>query len=483
MSQSTPSGTQRIRATARGTTKAVIAQMVAAGCGLAIHVYLARALLPELYGVLAVVTSVISWWEWSGIALLAGATTHFVARAADNWKQVAGTAAQTALISSLLLAAGSILAAPVIAGALGDPRLTGYIWLFTIDLAAYPLFHVFAQVSRGRRRYGRWAGALMIYWVAKAGLMCGLVALGLSVKGAIMGSIGASAVGLIFAWWWSGVGLPRAGFPVRTLLLFGLPMMGSMVVGRLMENMDLWCVKALLKSVQAPGYYGAAKYMYQAVTMLPMAVGAAMVPTLTQAISTDNKESRRELIEQSFRFVLVTMLAALAIVGSCAQEVVVLIFSAPYAAAAVPALVLMAAALMFSLRGISSAMIVAAGKPGLCLAVVAPLLPVNIALNLVLVPRYELVGGALATAITGLLAAAVMLILVWREFHVLFSAVSLLRCTVAAAVVYFLGLIIPGVGWLVVVKLAGLLGVYLLLLIASGELTRRDFEPLLFWRG
>lgn len=456
--------------------------MVAAGCGLAIHVYLARALLPDLYGVLAVVTSVISWWEWSGIALLAGATTHFVARAADNWKQVAGTAVQTALITSLLLAAGSILAAPAIAGALGDPRLTGYLWLFTIDLAAYPLFHVFAQVSRGRRRYGRWAGALIIYWVAKAGLMCGLVALGLSVKGAIMGSIGASAVGLIFAWWWSGVGLPRAGFPVRTLLLFGLPMMGLVVVGRLMENMDLWCVKGLLANAEAPGYYGAAKYVAQAARMLPMAVGAAMFPTLTRAISTNNQESRRELIEQSFRFVLVTMLVALALVGCGARDVVVLVFSAPYAAAATPAIVLIAAALMFSLRGISNATLVAAGKPGLCLAAIAPLLPVNIALNLVLVPRYELLGGALATAITGLLAAGVMLVLVWREFHVLFSPVSLLRCVGAAAVVYLLGLIIPGEGWLVVVKLLGLSVVYLLVLILSGELTRRDFEPLMFWR-
>ncbi len=471
------------RATARGTTKIAAAQLITAGVGVIIHVYLARALAPELYGVLAVVVSVIAWWQWTGVALLASSTAHFVARAQDKWRQVAGTAVQTAMVWSLVLAAGSAASAPLVARALRDTSLTGYLWLFSLDLALYPLFHILVQVSRGRRRYGHYTGALIVYWVVKAGLVCGLVALGLSVRGAILGSIGGSVAGIAVAWWWSGVGLPRGGFPALTLIRFGLPLMALAVAMRVIESMDLWSVQALLPSAQAPGYYGAAKYVYYAALMLPAAVAAAMFPTLTQAIAANNKASRRELIEQSFRFAFVTMFATLALLGSTATGVVTLVFSAPYAAAAVPAVVLAGAALMSSLQAISNSILVAAGKPGLCLAALVPWLPVNIGLNLFLVPRYELLGAASATVITGTLAAVTVLVLVWREFGVLFSWPSLLRILAAAVVVYTVGLFIPASGVLVLVKLLGLLGVYLLLLMVTGELTRRDLAPLIFWRG
>jgi len=474
---------QPSRATARGTVKTGIAHAVMMVCGLIIHVYLARALEPELYGVLAVVTSVIVWWQVVGHSLLGTGLVRFVAEARGKWQGVAGTGVRVQALWSVLVALACAATSPLIARLLGHADITVYLWLFTADLLLFGCYEAFRCVLIGRRKYGHNATVMAWYWLAKALLVCGLVALGLSVKGAIIGSMAASLVGLAVAWYWSGVGLPRAGFPARTLIMFGLPLMGIVVVTRLVENMDLWCVAALLEDPRAPGYYGAAKYMYQAAVMLPMAVVGAMFPTITQAISGKNEESRRELIEQSFRFAFVTMLLVIALVGCCAKDVVVLVFSAPYAAAATPAFVLMVAALMFCLRTIGSASLVAAGKPGVPLAALAPLLPANIALNLVLIPRYELLGGALATAVTGLVAALVMLALVWREFHVLFSAVSLLRCVAAAAMVYLLGIVVPGESWLVLAKLLGLSGMYLLVLILSGELTRRDFEPLIFWGG
>ena len=43
------------RSTARGTVKLAIAHVVMAACGIATHIYLTRALQPQLYGLLAVV--------------------------------------------------------------------------------------------------------------------------------------------------------------------------------------------------------------------------------------------------------------------------------------------------------------------------------------------------------------------------------------------------------------------------------------------
>lgn len=57
--------------------------------------------------------------------------------------------------------------------------------------------------------------------------------------------------------------------------------------------------------------------------MLPKTVAGAIFPTLMQAISGKFRESRCELIEQSFRLVLVTLLLVIALVGCCAKDVVI----------------------------------------------------------------------------------------------------------------------------------------------------------------
>ncbi|UCE19901.1 MAG: lipopolysaccharide biosynthesis protein [Gemmatimonadota bacterium] len=475
--------TRSERATAKGTVKIAIANVIRLVSGLGLHVYLARTLEPQLYGTLAVVTSIIVWWELVGRALLIDSTTRFVAAAEHDWEGVAGTAIRVTAVWSLLLLVFCAATAPLTARVLRDVSLIPYLWLFSLDLALFPLYQTFLRILSGRRKYGYRAGAEIFYWLGKTLLMCGLVGLGLSVKGAIIGSIGASAVGLACAWKWSGMGWPRGFFRARELILFGLPLMGIVVLQQITQNMDLWCVKALLENEQAPGYYGAAKYLYRVSTILPTAVCGAMLPTLTLAISKGNQQSCRELIEQAFRFVFIILLLGIALVGSSAKDIVTLVFSAPYTVAAVPVILLIFAALMFALRSVAHAALIAAGKPTTCLLALAPLVPINIALNYFGVPRYGLVGAAAATGITGALAAGIMFGVLWREFRVLFDPLSLLRTSLAAGLVYGVGLYVPSGGVLVLPKLAGLAGFYLILLIVMGEIRRRDFEPLMFWRS
>jgi len=389
------------RTTATGTVKVGLARIVAAVTGLVLHGYLARALQLELYGMLAVVTSVIVWWEL-GRHLLDHATARFVAKE-KKWERVAGTAVQMTALWALILMVPCVVTAPLMAQMLNDMSLLPYLWLFSIDLPLFSLYQTFRAILHGRRKYGQQAVADICYWIAKAGLMSGLVALGFSVTGAVVGSIGASVVGLAVAWWWSQITIPRRLSIAKDLVIFGLPLMIIPLIMQIIQTMDLWCVKAAVQSEQAPGYYGAAKFVFQMARLLPVAVSSAIFPTLTQAISRNNEDSCRELITQSFRFVFVITLAGIALVCCCAKDVVTLMFSTLYAPAAVPAAILMVAALTFSLWGISYSIMIAAGKPSRCLLALIPLLPVNIALNVLLVPRYELIGAAISTMITGTL--------------------------------------------------------------------------------
>jgi len=445
-------------------------------------VYLARALEPELYGLFAVVVSVVVWWELSLGALFRQATERAVAAADDEWRAVAGSAVRSALIISALSAATCYAVAPWMAKALGDARLADYIRLMSLDIPLWVLWATWTSVLNGRRLYGRRSISAIAYWSAKAILMCGLVALGLSVRGALIGSIGASAVGLLVAWGYAGFRLPSARFPRRELLAFGLPLMGVALVDHVMLSMDLWFVKAIVPDPGAAGLYGIGKYAFQAAALLPLAVCGAAFPTMTKAVETRNQTSLRELIQQASRFVVLLDALLIAIMASSGREIVRLIFGDAYVASWSAVAILIAGAALFGLRLVATNALAAGGRPGLILGALAPMVPLNIALNYLLVPAYGLVGGSVATVATLLVGAAAIWWLTWREFRVLPSGRMAIRIAIAGAAIYGVGFVLPGAGWYVLLEALGLVALYALLLVALGELRSRDLEPLLFWR-
>jgi len=470
------------RSTAHGTVKLALAQLTMAGCGVATHIYLTRALQPKLYGILAVVTSVIIWWEAVGEALVRNATTRFVAEAHERWPGVASSAIRTALGWGTGLVILGVVSAPLVSELLGDPKLVPYLWLFSVDLALFPLFIALAEVLAGRRRYSFYAGSWAIYWLAKAALVIGLVAMGLSVEGAIIGSVLASVVGVAVTWLWSGVSLSHGTLATRKFVLFGLPLAGIALMQRTVQNTDLWFITRLLPSYNQAGYYGLAQYISRALMMLPVAVSGAVFPTLTQAISQGDEARCHRLIRQSFRFALIIMVAAIAVLASSMRELIVLVFGADFAPATAPALCLMFAALLFAMEFIARTVLVSAGKPALCLAAFAPVVPINILLNYVLVTRYGMIGASLATTATAALAAGILTAVVWREFRALLPALTVLRTLLTGGFIYLAGTYLPATGPVVLGKCTMLAIAYGLTLILIGELRKDDLTPLAFWR-
>ncbi len=297
-----------------------------------------------------------------------------------------------------------------------------------------------------------------------------------------MGSVLASVVGVAIAWSWSGARLKQGTLPARRLVLFGLPLTGIMLLRRTVQNMDLWAITRLLTGYDRAAYYGLAQYISRAILMLPVAVSGAVFPTLTLALERGDQSACRQLVEQSFRFALVITVAALAVLGGSMHELIVLIFGAKFGPATTVTVYLLVAAVLFAMEFIGNQLLVAADKPGLCLAAFAPVVPVNIVLNYFLVSRYDMLGGALTTIITAALLAAVMIVLVWREFRTIISPLTVLRTLLAGAVIYVIGINVPTAGWPVLLKCGGLALLYGLVLMAEGELRKSDLAPLALWR-
>jgi O-antigen/teichoic acid export membrane protein len=121
-------------------------------------------------------------------------------------------------------------------------------------------------------------------------------------------------------------------------------------------------------------------------------------------------------------------------------------------------------------------MIMGGGKPGAALGIALPLVPIDIALNIALIPRYGLLGAAIATTLTGFIGMVAAAAYVFWRFKTLVPAKSLLKICIASAVVYAIALNISLSPFLLPLLYVGLFTLYLGLLFVMKELKKEDIE-------
>ena len=106
------------------------------------------------------------------------------------------------------------------------------------------------------------------------------------------------------------------------------------------------------------------------------------------------------------------------------------------------------------------------------------LVPIDIVLNLTLIPIYELRGAALATTITAFIGLVIAASYVFKRFGtlILMSPISFVRISGASLIVYFVAISYSFSGILLVANYRFLFSVYLGMLWVSREINKEDVE-------
>lgn len=149
----------------------------------------------------------------------------------------------------------------------------------------------------------------------------------------------------------------------------------------------------------AVGLYGAAYKPITAVLALPVTYFLGLFPTLSRAFD-EGREAFRELLERSL-----TLTAAVAIpigfMGTFFARPVILLLYGPEYAESVPVVQILSwSAVLVILRGNFRQSLNAAGREGADLRCAGFATAANVALNLLLIPRYGIVGAAGATVLS-----------------------------------------------------------------------------------
>jgi O-antigen/teichoic acid export membrane protein len=444
---------------------------------------LARGLGPVDYGVYGLVISVVGFIEQVAQSTLAPAAARMIP-AGDPDGRVAGT---TLLLSATLFTGLFLvtwLAAPLIGQALGLDDGAFLVRVGALDLLVFGLWVASRGICQGQRRFLPLAVAESAYAATKALGLLGLLAVGLSVVGALLVNVAATVGGLLLL-------LPRvlpalgradAGTTRHVLPMagrFGLYMLALQTV----STLDLWMLTALTDSsgkVQV-GLYVAARAAAVVPALVLVAVVEVLLPSLSKALAEGDRGLARQYLEDSVRFLVLALAPIVALVSLTGEELMALLFSDAYAGGGREIGLLVAGSGLFAIVALLGAALNASGASGGgTLALVGVGVPA-VACNLALIPAFGPTGAATGLIVAGLAGAVTLGLLVQRRFGTFLRARTLAGALVATAVTAAAASTLTVSGPLLLAYYGAGLVLYGALLVLLGELRSDDLAAL--WDG
>jgi O-antigen/teichoic acid export membrane protein len=451
-----------------GTLRVFLADMMILPTGLLTTAYLTRRLGPEAYGLFILSSTVVAWVEWSVSSLFSRTTIKFVSEARD-WRPVGAAVAWLHLLTGTAAMLMIVLLAGRLALLFHEPNLAGYLRLFSVDIPLFSLAQAHRNILVGTGGFRERALASAGRWVTRLFVIVVLVQLGFSVPGAIVGSIAASFVELVIGRIYIRPSMWRpAGFSVRPLWAYSVPLLFAAISLRLFDKLDLVTLKALGASAEQAGNYGAAQSLTLIPGILAFSFSPLLLSTLTRLLLAGEAASALNLSRDAMRLVLGIFPFA-ALVAGAAPEIVRLIFGQRFLSAAAPLALLIFGAVALMMISVVSAILIGSGKPGWAVALALSLVPLALIGCLSLIPAFGLKGAALATMLSAAVGGIASMLVVKRLCGPLPSAANLLRSFLLSTLAYILAAYWHTPGFLLLLKLPVISLLIFLGYFASGE--------------
>jgi O-antigen/teichoic acid export membrane protein len=202
---------------------------------------------------------------------------------------------------------------------------------------------------------------------------------------------------------------------LRALALGAIPFLAYWVLGTLYYRLDT----ILLSKLTGPdvlGWYGAAYRLFDTLVFLPNIVASAILFPILAQLSDQSRHVLRRAMGKGLGLVLITGMPISAGLFVLAEPIIRFIYRRPDFLPAVPALRWLALALLLLyVNSILAATLVSLNQERKMTLIAALALVVNLALNWVLIPHFQHVAAAAATAVTEGLILAYLLVAMPRD--------------------------------------------------------------------
>lgn len=460
---------------AAGTLQVFLAEALLLPTGLLTAAFLTRQLGPDGYGLLLLATTIVSWIGWSITSAFTRTTIKFISEAED-WQPVAAAVLQLhLLLGGLAVAIVWVLADPI-ARALGEPGMVNYLRLFIFEVPIFCLTYAHRSVLVGLGKFSQRAIATGTRWIARMVLMVGLVAAGLSLWGAIWGSLGSALIELLVCRLYiapSLISQPR--FPMRKLWGYAVPLFLLALSLRFYDKLDLLMLKLLGGTTAEAGFYGTAQNLSLMPSLFTLAFVPLLLSTLTQILKLGEVAKAKQLGRDAMRLVFL-LLPFAGLSAGAASEIIQLLFSSTFLPAAPIFALLIFGAVAMAMIAVTTCILTAASKPNWTIALTGPMVPIAIAADLWMIPRFGPMGAAITSTTVASLAALATILAIYSLWKILPAFSSLGRSILLSGLMFAVANLWATAGWFLVIKLLVLSGFVPLGLLLLGEFSDRELD-------
>lgn len=369
-------------------------ELVARALGFVATIVMARQLMPDAFGVVALGLTLVTWFRLavdSGTEVL---SMRDIARRPETFRRTAGLVIGLRLTLSVVAAALFLGAAALLAPTAGD-RTTLMLFALCLPMIALNMrFMVLGVRSSNAVAYGNIASQLLLV-IGVVALVNDqhdgdLVALLQATSELLYGLVVLAVVGRRF-----GIPLPtvRLADWKRTLAA-GLPVAVTNLARTVIYSADVLLIAALMDRHHVGLYVAAQRPM-----MFGMGVVALFTTSFLASFSAADAAQSRELFVRAVRVaagVSVAMGVALAIGAGFFIDVA---FGTAYGGAALPLAILAAAFPLIALTGPYTAALLAADRQRVVMRNNIAAAGLNLAANVVAIPALGIRGAALTTVL------------------------------------------------------------------------------------
>jgi O-antigen/teichoic acid export membrane protein len=467
--------------TSRGAVLLIGSQGITLVAGFIVQVSLTRLLMPEFYGLYAVAVSVLTWFETligSSIGVV------FVKSISEGsfptqamWRLLWRGYMPFWVGLWLIFSASSWLMATW----LKDERLVSFLLVGGLEIPFLGILVATQSLLQGVRSYGWLSVLIATLALVRTFLMVAFVALFRSALWALAGNaisvLVAASLGLMMVRPFLKSDRPSESAPFSFAVKTGLPIVVISLLDQITLALDLWMVKRLMEP-EVAGFYGASRVLIVALFAIVGGLGQAWFPAMCYELGRGERERAKALLREVMRVLTVGLLPFAVIVWVTAKPLTVLLFSQKFAPAAEPLRLLVIGASLFVLMGFMRGALIADNEFKLPVVIAAVMTALDFALCYALIPRYGMVGGAMATVLTGGFGAVVTGLLTHVRFGAFFPTGTLVRVTVASLAIGAVAVFWKTSGLMLPLQYLLLAAIYTGLLVLLGELTSSDWQVL-----
>lgn len=363
-----------------------------------------------------------------GLGLASGLTRYLPRVEAAEKRMLVSASVLIAVAASTVLGAAIALNAPFVAAEVfGNPNVTVSIRIFGAAIPFATLLNLAVGGIRGQERSTYWVLVKnVLHPVARITLVVAAVLYGLGQAG----MAGAYAVPYVIS---AFVGLvllyrtlPRSSTSfdrerVEVVTRYSLPFVISGISGFVYRSIDIFLILYFLGDA-ATGIYGVAYAATSFMGLFSTAFNFLSTPIASRLESDGTIDDAMEMFRAVVRWLLVVSVCALVPLGVFATDFIVIVYQSKYAEGGIVLSILAVGFAVKNVLGVHNSILEAVGRSKVLSVNSAAAAVTNVLLNIALIPRMGMVGGAIATTVSfmlrdGLAAVQVRLALNQTPLH------------------------------------------------------------------